>query len=188
MPKHGLTVVDVIFSNHATKKQPKIHESMLVFSDKEGSLWKMRPSLLSFELKTEQPIFGGVYIIRGKNCVLYVGKSINIRRRVKDHLQAADKFVVDGVQQVITGVDIIPANDSIMHIIEMQLISKLRPVFNIDAVPLNPLKMELDIPNMFQMDGWEAMVKLKAVHAVKDASLKAFKDLLEEDYWCKHRK
>lgn len=159
MGKHGLDVVDIILSPHATEKQPKIHEAMVIFSDREGSVWKMRPSLLSVELKLDKPVFGGVYIIHGENCTLYVGKSINLRRRVKDHLQDAKKFTKGDTSYVVTDVTVIPADDSIMHILEMQLISKLRPVFNIDSVPLNPLKIHIDIPEGIVLEGWQDYYK-----------------------------
>jgi hypothetical protein len=183
MPKHGLSVIDIIFSPHATKKQPKIHEAMLIFSDRYGSIWKMRPALLSPELKSDNPVFGGVYIIHGEGCTLYVGKSINLRRRIKDHLQDAKRFVKDGISYVVTDVTVVPADDSVMHILEMQLISKLRPVFNIDSVPLNPIKVQIDVPDGIPLDGWEDYYKAEVTGSSKagDMSMEAFAAMLKRN-------
>ncbi len=71
----------------------------------------------------------GVYILKdGLGHALYVGKSANIRKRVKSHLSGRSSFplgTVESVESILTGSELEAL------ILECNLIKRLRPPFNV---------------------------------------------------------
>ncbi|MFH0979570.1 MAG: GIY-YIG nuclease family protein [Candidatus Roizmanbacteria bacterium] len=75
----------------------------------------------------------GVYIFKKKDQVLYIGKSINIRARVKSHLENAkldrkESLIVENSDHIES---IIVENEFQSLILEPQLIKKYRPKYNV---------------------------------------------------------
>jgi len=81
--------------------------------------------------RTSLPSGAGVYVFKNKRNILYIGKSSNIRRRVKNHFQQPDfrdKFFIGKINQV----GYIKTNSEIEALIlETQLIKKYKPKYNI---------------------------------------------------------
>lgn len=155
----GFELIDVDFIPTATMVYPGAMDAQITFLDKEGILWRMKASAVKQELMSEVRMLGGVYVIYSGETVLYVGKSVNLRRRIKDHLSDGTKFFTADVRHRVTDVKYATLPDSVMHIAELYLISTLAPVFNKDAVPINPLPFEMQSPPLISMDGWEDLYK-----------------------------
>ncbi|MCW3975929.1 MAG: excinuclease ABC subunit UvrC [Candidatus Bathyarchaeota archaeon] len=75
----------------------------------------------------------GVYIFKKENSILYVGKALNIKKRVRDHFQASksnkrEKMIIE----LVKGIDyIITQNETEALIEENILIKAHKPKFNI---------------------------------------------------------
>ncbi len=91
------------------------------------------PINLSEELLDSLPECPGVYIFYGESgAPLYVGKSINIQSRVKDHF-SSDHFSSKEMQlsQQVTSIETIPTTGELGALFkEAQLVKKLQPLYN----------------------------------------------------------
>ena len=80
---------------------------------------------------SQLPKFPGVYCFKNKNEILYVGKAVNLRERVKNHFQQPsykDYLFLDKVEKI----GYIKTNSEIEALIlEAELIKKLQPKFNV---------------------------------------------------------
>jgi len=113
------------------------------------------------------PSTNGVYLFKNKNKVLYVGKSINIKVRVKSHIKNA---LLDQKEALI-----IEQSDHVEHIItdsefnalllESQLINKYQPKYNLilkdDKTPLYIKIAHVPIPQSGTVQGFAPMSKLE---------------------------
>lgn len=161
MRKQGYEITDVEYISSATEGFPYPAQAKVLFLDGEGVFWRIPASSLKREMKEVSPILGGVYEIWAGEIPLYVGKSLDLRSRLKVHLSDPPKFYTEDVRHEVTDVRVTQLPDCLMHIVEMQLIAKLSPVFNKDSVPLNPLPYEIELPESKSLDGWRKLYKLK---------------------------
>lgn len=80
------------------------------------------------------PTTPGVYLLKRGRTVLYVGKALNVRERVKSHLQAKGLLSPKAAQMrgEVDNVDYIPVrSDFEALLLEINLIKKLTPPYNI---------------------------------------------------------
>jgi len=79
------------------------------------------------------PTTVGIYIFKNQNEILYIGKSINIRERVKSHIERADidpkeKAIVENSDHVE---HIVAQSEFLSLILESKLIQQHKPKYNI---------------------------------------------------------
>lgn len=107
--------------------------------------------LKEFNIKTEDfasmreellpPNCVGVYVLKGLTGVLYVGMSVDIYKRVTDHL--AGKDTSSSFYRNITEIDVfITENNSYADMLETYLIINLKPRYNIAKVPEEVLDID----------------------------------------------
>lgn len=161
MKKQGWCIEDIEYISSATEGYPYPAQAKVIFTDKEGILWRIPAASLKREMKEDMCVLGGVYEVWSGDVPLYVGKSLDLRSRLRVHLSDPTKFYTEDTRYKVTDVRVTQLPDCMMHIVEMQLIANLSPLFNKDSVPLNPLPYEITTPDSVTLAGWEKLYKLK---------------------------
>lgn len=105
------------------------------------------------------PLLGGLYKFETETGVAYLGKSINLRSRIKDHLKYSSKSQISALRGEINRVSFCTMMDADMHIMESYLISKYRPYLNTEAVPLNRTTLTLQEPEWVDIKNWEDWIE-----------------------------
>lgn len=113
-----------------------------------------------FEIKEELkklPDKSGVYIMRDKNdTILYVGKAISLKRRVRQYFNKNNK--TNRILKMVSLIDhfeyIVTDNEAEALILECNLIKKNRPKFNVllkddKTYPYIKIDLQSDYPNVF---------------------------------------
>lgn len=101
------------------------------------------------------PLLGGLYKFETDTGIAYIGKSINLRTRIKDHLRYSNKSQLASLRDEISKVSFCTIRDADMHIVELYLISKYRPYLNTDSVPLNRTTLEIKEPVWTELIDWK---------------------------------
>lgn len=125
----------------------------------------------------------GVYIFKDKEgTVLYVGKSINIRTRVRSHFQDASAKEVKLTQRTAHIETIPTGNEMLALLLESRLIKELSPVFNRQLRRVSRYCMvlrrqnEAGYPEMIYAQGAPGSVdQLSDIYAVHETTVKAKK-------------
>ncbi len=103
------------------------------------------------------PMLGGVYKFETDTGIAYIGKSVNLRSRIKSHLNGSVKSKLSPLIEDITKVSYSTMSDADMHIMEFYLISKYRPYLNTEAVPMNKSSIVLPDPEWKDILDWQGM-------------------------------
>src|SRR3989337_1574779 len=81
---------------------------------------------------TKVPEKPGVYLFKGKEGkVLYIGKALNLRKRLKGYLNPTDTKTVRLVQRIISFETLPVASEIEALILEANLIKKFQPEYNV---------------------------------------------------------
>jgi excinuclease ABC subunit C len=82
---------------------------------------------LTKDKKNSLPENAGVYAFRNKGTFLYIGKAINIRKRVKSHFYHNESFIKEADEIAFIETE----SEIEALLLESELIKKYRPLFNI---------------------------------------------------------